>query len=164
LLIVVSGVAPTKGNLAVVEGNQSVVGDGYAVGVAAKVIEYILGAAERWFGVDDPIFSKQWPEPRGEDLGLSEWSQIAGKVQLPLLKSQLEPVDELSAKYAPEHIDRKKESRVRPNPACVIEGEPTGWDDAVDMGMNLEFLVPGVQYAEEADLGAEMSWVTSHFE
>jgi hypothetical protein len=25
--------------------------DGYAMGVAAKVVEYVLGAAERWFGV-----------------------------------------------------------------------------------------------------------------
>ena len=57
-------------------------------------------------------------------------------MQPPSLKSQLEPVDELSAKYAPEHVDREKESRVRTNPAGVIEGEPTRRDDAVDMGMN----------------------------
>jgi len=30
--------------------------------------------------------------------------------------------------------------------------------------MKLEFLVPGVQYAEEADLGTEMPWVASYFE
>jgi hypothetical protein len=72
LLIVVSGVAPTKGDLAVVERNQSVVGDGYAMSVAAQVVEYELGTTERWFGVDDPIFPKQWPEPGCEDLRLSE--------------------------------------------------------------------------------------------
>ena len=42
LLIMVSGVAPTKGHLAVVERNQSVVGDGYAVGITAEVVEHIL--------------------------------------------------------------------------------------------------------------------------
>jgi hypothetical protein len=73
LLIMVSGVAPTKGHLAVVERNQSVVGDGYAVGITAEVVEHILRTTEGWFGVDDPMFSKQWPEPRGEDLRLSEW-------------------------------------------------------------------------------------------
>jgi len=72
LLIVVSGVAPTKGDLAVVERNQSVVGDGYAMSVAAQVVEYELGTTERWFGVDDAIFSKQWPEPGCEDLRVSE--------------------------------------------------------------------------------------------
>jgi len=161
----VSGVAPTKGDLsAVLERNQSVVGDGHAVGVTAEVVEHILRTTERWFGVDDPMFSKQWPEPRGEDLRLSEWRQIAGKVQLPSLKSRLERVDELSAKYAPEDVDGEKESSVRPNPACVIGREPTRRNDAVDMGMNLEFLVPGMQHTEEADLGAEMPGITSHFE
>ena len=134
------------------------------MGVAAKIVEYVLGAAERWFGVDDPIFPKQWAETGGEDLRLCEWSQIARKVQLPSLKGRLEPGDELPAKYAPEHINGEKEARTRLDPACVIEGEPTGWDDAVDMRMKLEFLVPGVQHAEEADLGTEMLGVTSHFE
>jgi hypothetical protein len=114
------------------------------MGVAAKVVEYVLGAAERWFGVDDPIFPKQWPEPGGEKFRLSEWSQIAGKVQLPTLKGRLEPSDELPAKYAPEHLDGEKESRARPNPTCAIEGEPTRRDDTVDVVMKLEFLVPGV--------------------
>jgi hypothetical protein len=46
----------------------------------------------------------------------------------------------------------------------VIEGEATGRDDTVDMGMNFEFLIPGVEYAEEADFGAETLGITSHFE
>jgi len=112
--------------------------DGNAVGITTEVVEHILGTTEGWLGVDDPMFSKQWPEPRGEDLRLSEWCQIAGKVQLPLLKSRLELVDELSAKYTPQHVDGEKESRVRPNPAGVIAGETTRWDDAVDMVMKLE--------------------------
>jgi hypothetical protein len=55
---------------------------------------------------------------------LSERSQIAGNVQLASLKDRLEPGDELPAKYTPEYVDEEKESRTRPNPACVIEGEP----------------------------------------
>jgi hypothetical protein len=68
----VRGVAPTKGDLAVVERNQSVVGDGHAVGVTAEVVEHILRTTKRWFGIDDPIFAKQRPEPRREGLRLSE--------------------------------------------------------------------------------------------
>ena len=30
--------------------------------------------------------------------------------------------------------------------------------------MKLEFLVPGMEHAEEADLGSEMGGVASHFE
>jgi len=46
------------------------------------------------------------------------------------------------------------------NPAGVIVGESAGGNDAVDMGMKLQFLIPGMQHAEEADLGAEMPRVT----
>jgi hypothetical protein len=54
LYIVVSRVPPTKGNLAVGQRDQSMVGNGYAMGVAAQVLEHIVGAAEGWFGVNDP--------------------------------------------------------------------------------------------------------------
>ena len=78
------------------------VGDGDTMGVAGKVAEHVLGAAERWFGVNHPLFAKQRPEPGGEELRLSERSQIARKVQLPSQKGRLESVDKLPAKYTPE--------------------------------------------------------------
>ncbi len=140
------------------------VGDGHAMGVAAQVLEHIVGAAEGWFGVNDPVFSEQWPEPGSEDLGLREQSQIAGKVQLAMLKGRLESGDKLTAKHTSEYLDGEKEVRTGSDPAGVIEGEPTGRDDTVDMGMNLEFLVPGVEHAEEADLGPEMSGVARDLE
>ena len=80
-------------------------------------------------------------------------------MQLLSLKGRLESSNKLTAKHAPEHLDGEKESRARPNPTCAIEGEPTRGDDTVDVRMKLEFLIPGVQHAEEADLGTEMSGV-----
>jgi hypothetical protein len=52
LFVVVSGVAPAKGDLLFGKRDQAVVGDGYGVGVAAQILEHILGATERWFRVD----------------------------------------------------------------------------------------------------------------
>ena len=46
----------------------------------------------------------------------------------------------------------------------VIEREPSGRDHTVDVGMKLELLIPGVQHAEEADLGTEMSGIAGYFE
>src|SRR5205807_10068050 len=103
-------------------------------------------------------------QPGGEEFGVRERRQIPGKVQLAMLKGRLESDDELAAKHPPEHGNGEKEARVRSNPASVIEREPTGGDDTVDMGMNLEFLVPGMQHAEEADLSPEMAGMTSHFQ
>src|SRR5438128_6159308 len=76
-----------------------------------------------------------------------------------MLKGRLESGDELAAKYPPEYVNGQKEARVRSNPVGVIEREPTRGDDTVDMGMNLEFLVPGMEHAEETDLCPEMSGV-----
>jgi hypothetical protein len=140
------------------------VGDGHAMGVPAEILEHIVGTAEGWFGVDDPVFSEQWSEPGSEDLGLREQSQIAGEVQLVMLKSRLETGDELAAKHTSEYLDGEKEARARSNPAGVIEREPAGGDNTVDMGIKLELLVPGVEHAEEADLGPEMSGVASDLE
>ena len=140
------------------------VGDGYAMGVAAQVLEHIVGAAEGWFGVNDPVFSEQRSQPRSEDLGLREQSQIAGKVQLAMLKGRLETGDELSAKHTSEYLDGEKEVRTGSDPAGAIERESAGREDTMDMGMKLEFLVPGVEHAEEADLGSEMSGVTRYLQ
>ena len=164
LLVVVSRVAPTKCDLTVGQRDQAMVGDGHAMGVAAEILEHIFGAAEGWFGVDDPVLAEQRSQPGSEDLGLCEQRQIAGKMKLAMLKGRLERGDELAAKHPPEHVNGKKEARVRSNPAGVIEREPAGGDDTVDMGMKQEFLVPGVQHAEKADLGPEMCGVPRHLQ
>jgi hypothetical protein len=121
LFIVVSRISPTKGDLTVGQGDQAMVGDGDTVGVTAEILEHILGAAEGWLGVDDPVFAKQRSQPGGEESGLREERQIPGKVQLAKLKSRLETGDELTAKHTPEYLNGEKEARARSNPAGVIE-------------------------------------------
>lgn len=54
-----SGVTPAKRDLLVGEGDQSVVGDGYAMGVTAQIAEYMLRPSERWFRVNHPVLSEQ---------------------------------------------------------------------------------------------------------
>ena len=46
----------------------------------------------------------------------------------------------------------------------VIERQPTGGNDAMDMGMESELLIPGMQHGEEADFRAEVLWIASDFE
>ena len=56
------------------------------MGVAAEILEHVLGSAEGWFGVDDPIFAEERTQPGSEELGLREQSQVAGKMKLAVLK------------------------------------------------------------------------------
>ena len=61
LFVVMSGIAPTKSDRLFGKRDQAMIRDGYAMGVAAQILQHICGATERWFGVDHPIFSEQWP-------------------------------------------------------------------------------------------------------
>src|SRR5271165_5839650 len=81
-----------------------------------------------------------------------------------MLKGGLETGNELATKAAPQHREGKKEARAGWNPVGVIQRQPTGSDDTVDMGMNLELLIPGVQHTEEADFGPQMSGIAGDFE
>ena len=46
----------------------------------------------------------------------------------------------------------------------VIERQSAGGHHTMGMGVMFEFLIPGVEHTEEADLGAEMLGIASDFE
>ncbi len=48
-------VLPLEGDLLVVEGDETAVGDGDAVGVAGEIGEHGLGSGEGTLGVDHPV-------------------------------------------------------------------------------------------------------------
>jgi hypothetical protein len=139
------------------------VGDGDAVGIAAEILQDIFGSAEGWFGIDDPIFAEERTQPGSEELGMGERCKFSGQVQLTAFEGRLQAGDELTTKHAPENSDGKEEAWVGWNPVGVIAGESAGGNDTVDVGMKLEFLVPGMEHAEEADLGSEMGGMAGDF-
>src|ERR1700694_948072 len=63
LLIAMGRVAPAEGDVAVFERNESVVGNGDAVGVGAEITQGMFGASERSLGVDDPFVTEQSSQP-----------------------------------------------------------------------------------------------------
>jgi len=66
LLVAVSGVAPAKGYVARGESNQPAVGNGDAMRVSTEISQHVFRSSERPLGVDDPIVTEQYPQPRGE--------------------------------------------------------------------------------------------------
>ena len=75
----VGRVAPAKGNLSVHQCEQAMVGDGDAVGIAAEILQDVIGSAEGWFGVDDPIFAEERTQPGSEELGMGEGASSPAK-------------------------------------------------------------------------------------
>src|SRR5271165_1404240 len=124
----------------------------------------MLGAPERWFAVDHPVMAEQLAEPGGKDLGLSELIQIAIEAELSFAAGALQGSYELTAKNPAQYLDGKKERVAGMDPVGVIQRQPTGSDDTVDMGMNLQLLVPGMQHTEEADFCPQMSGIAGDFE
>jgi len=50
---------PAESNLIMLEGYEAVVGDGNAMGVTGEIAEHMMGTAEGWLGVDDPVLTEQ---------------------------------------------------------------------------------------------------------
>lgn len=97
------------------------------------------------------------PQEAGERFRVGEEPKLAGEPELALGEGALQSRDELASKDATEHLDRKKESIPRADPVCVIERESASGNDAVDMRMVLQLLIPGMEHTEEADLRTEMA-------
>src|ERR1039457_3112556 len=121
LLAAVRVVFPTEVDVAVGNGQEPMIGDGDAVGVACQIVEHILRSAKGAFAVDDPLLTKERSQERGKGFFRSQGTEAAGKHQLALMKGVLQAVDELATKDAAEY-DHGQEKRVtRVDPALVIE-------------------------------------------
>jgi hypothetical protein len=59
-------VFPAEGDLVVLEGDEAMVGDGDAMGVAAEIAEDVMGATEGWFNIDDPWLTEQGAQESAE--------------------------------------------------------------------------------------------------
>jgi hypothetical protein len=66
LVISVSIIFPAEGDLIVAEGDEAMVGDGDAMGVASEIAEDMMGTAEGWFGIDDPGLTEQGAQESAE--------------------------------------------------------------------------------------------------
>jgi len=55
------GITPAESDLVIRKGNQAMVGDGYAMGVPAQILEYVFWASKRSFGVNHPVVPEQGP-------------------------------------------------------------------------------------------------------
>jgi hypothetical protein len=70
-LISVGIILPAEGDLVVLQRHQAVVGDGHAMGVACEITQHIMGAAERWLGIDDPSLTEQGAQEGTEGVLIS---------------------------------------------------------------------------------------------
>ena len=108
--VLLAVVLPAEADAAVLDGQEAVVGDRDAVGVAAEVIEDTGGTVEGRLGIDDPLGLAQGPEVAVEGGGLGERGEGAGQAQAALAEGAFEALEEEGAEAAGEDADRQEEA------------------------------------------------------
>ena len=76
------------------------------MGVAGQVVENMLGTAEGWLGVDDPVLLEQSAQKGDEVLLDCEGPALTIEHELVIAKSMPQSRHELTAKNAAEDFDR----------------------------------------------------------
>jgi len=120
LLIVVSRITPAERDLAIDQRNQAVIGDSHPVGVAAEILQHVIGASERPLGVDHPVATEQRSQHDGEGLGARQRSQRTVKAEFPARVKGPQTCYKLAAENAAEYPDGKEEAVLCGDPAAVV--------------------------------------------
>lgn len=83
LTVVVCIISPSKGNIAVLVGEDAVIADRNPVSISAEVLKDPLGAIEGRFAIDDPLLVVEKSSERFEGFGLLEVDNTAGEYKIP---------------------------------------------------------------------------------
>ncbi len=163
LLVVMGRIAPAKAHLSVRHFDESVIRDGDAMRVIAQVLENVFRATKWSFGVDDPIMAAGLAEEGSKGTRCGQILQLSREMQFAGSKGSFKGVEELAAKGFRHCLDRKKKVEARPDPAGAVWRNTAFWNHRMYMWMMLQFLIPGMENAEKADLGAKKSWIACEF-
>jgi len=115
------------------------------VDVAAEVLEEVLGRAERLFGVDVPRFFSQSFEQQAKVGSISQGSGLAWEDEFLLIEGLFEKVEELTLENHTECFYGEEEVFAGGNPTSLIERQSSLGDEAVEVEVVLELLVPGME-------------------
>ena len=113
--------------------------------VAAEVVEQMLGRAERLFGVDVPTFFSQSFKQQVKVGSISQGRGFAWEDEFLLIESLLEKVEELALEDHTECFYGEEEIFAGGDPTSLIERQSSLGDEAVEVEVVLELLVPGME-------------------
>ena len=124
--------------------------------VAREIGQDLLRTGERSLGIDDPFGLAQRREVRSELVRILEIGEIGEELQFAASVHGFETLQEQAPEQAGEHANRQEEAGPAGDPTLAIRRYAAARNDAVDMGMVIEVLAPGVQDGGDADVGAEV--------
>ena len=104
-----------------VEGDQTAVGDGHAMGVAGQIGEHRLGPGEGALGIDHPVDLAQRLQERGERHGLFQRLMLTEELQLAGPVGGSELLAELPPEQPREHPHGQEKAAPAGDPALPVE-------------------------------------------
>jgi hypothetical protein len=149
-------VLPSEGDIGVVPGDQTAVGDGDTVGIARQISQHGLWPAERALGIDDPLSSAQRRQIGRERLRIGESGVIAEEPQMAGLVDRKQLLQEQPSEQAREHADRQEEAGPARYPALAVKRDAAARHDHVDVRMMGQRRTPGMENRGDADASAEV--------
>ena len=106
LLAAVGVILPAKGDALLVEGQQAMIGNGHAMGVAAEIAQHLHGSAEGGLSIDDPVMSVLAADEFSELLRIRQGGGGTVATQLVAAVQTFEAGEELATKDAAEDPHR----------------------------------------------------------
>ncbi len=150
----VLAVLVVKGHPAVLVSDDSLVADGDSMGVAAEIAKDLLGSGHGRLGVDDEIL--------GRGATQEEASCVLGQGEETLREMVIEGFEELPSKDLRELPHGQEEAWPGGDPARLVQAQTASGDDAVDVWVIPEMLIPGVENGDEA--GSRPKMLSAHLD
>jgi hypothetical protein len=141
-LATVLAVLVVKGHAAILVRDDALVADGDSMGVAAEIAQNLLGSGHGWLGVDDEIL--------GCGTTQEEASCVLGQGKETLREMVIEGFEELPSKDLRELPHGQEEAWPGGDPARLVQAQTTSGDNAVNVRVISELLIPGVENGDEA--------------
>lgn len=143
----VISIAIRESDLLLVDSGDAVVGDGDTMGIAAEVIEELFRRTERPFRVDIPGFV---PQGLDELVEASRIGSFSREDEFLFLEGAFEGFEEFSTEDDAQRFIVEEEAFTGRDPAGVVEGEGSLGEEAMEVEMVLQLLIPGMQHQSKA--------------
>jgi hypothetical protein len=133
-----------EGHRPLLQGEKPAVGDGDPVGIAREIFQDLVRATEGRLGIDHPFSGACLDEEPTEHTWIRQRSERSAEREMTVVEGLPQEGEELAPEEPTQDPDREKEARAAVDPVGAVPGETAGRDYAVEMGMVVKCLAPGV--------------------
>jgi hypothetical protein len=133
-------VFPAEGDLAVLQGDQTPVGDGYTMGIAREVPQDVLGLTQRLLRIDDPCGTPEGSQEALPGLRRRKALTAPGQCQHPSASGLLEGVQEQPPEAPTEDLHRQEKVWAAGDPPGPVGRQAPSREDTMEMRVMVELI------------------------